>query len=122
MRIAVLLLLLVVPTLAAADDGPKAESPKTEVPEPKATARSLQQKLLVRTDLEADKLPLKEVVKRLSEQCGVTIRLDEAELKKANVAPDAPVTASVKNLTLNRALAKILGELNLAHRIDADAG
>lgn len=83
----------------------------------KVDNRSVQRKLRARTDLEADKLPLKDVVKKLSELHGITIRLDEAALKKANVSPDKPITVSIRNFTLALAIKHILKDTNLHYGV-----
>jgi hypothetical protein len=73
----------------------------------------LQRKLQARTDLKAEKLPLKDVVKKLAELHDIKIRLDEDALKKAGVASDTPITASIENFTLSLTLKHILKDHKL---------
>lgn len=81
----------------------------------------LELKLAARTDIVADKEPLAKFVERLAKQQGVTIRLDEAGLKRARVSPEAPVTASIRNFTLNATLKHVLDELALYYVVEGDA-
>jgi hypothetical protein len=85
------------------------------VDEEKADAKAIYRKFQARTDIQADKTPLKEVVARLSKRHGIPIRLDEPAFKKAGIALDVPVTASIKNFTLNAALNHVLKDLKLHH-------
>ena len=68
-----------------------------------------------RADLKVEKTPLSEVVAQLEKKHAIPIRLDEAALKKAGVALDTPITASLKNVTLNAALNQLLKDLALLH-------
>jgi len=114
-----LLLSVLIGVPLQADEPPARAAPKKAAP--KVAARLLQVKLLERTDLKVDKVPLNEVVKTLSERFDIVIRLDEAGLKRAGVAPDVPISADFKNFTLNAALQRILSERNLRHRIEDGA-
>lgn len=96
---------------AAALDAKKADEKK------KVDNRTIQRKLRTRTDLKADKLPLKDVVKQLSELHEIPIRLDEAALKKAGVSPDKPITVSIENFTLALALKHVLKDLNIHYGV-----
>ncbi|MBS0262682.1 MAG: hypothetical protein JSS02_12080 [Planctomycetes bacterium] len=92
---------------------PKAAEAKKSPEKIAADNRKLQRKLQARTDLKVEKLALTDVVKKLAELHDITIRLDEAALKKANVSVDAPITASVENFTLSSTLKHILKDLKL---------
>ncbi len=83
--------------------------------EPKADAKTIYRKFQARTDIQADKTPLKDLVAQLSKRHGIPIRLDEPAFKKAGIALDVPVTASIKNFTLNAALQHVLKDLKLHH-------
>src|SRR5262245_42032952 len=104
----------VLAALLRADDAapPKADGPKTDAPakaavdnksdgdkkpaaEKRLDARAMIRKLQARTDVRADKTPLKQIVAQLSKQHDVVIQLDEAALKKAGVEPDEPLTATI---------------------------
>jgi hypothetical protein len=98
---------------ANADKPVAAEDAKKAAEKKKTDNRKLQRKLQVRTDLKAENLPLKDVVKQLAELHDIAIRLDEAALKKAGVAPDKRITVSVENFTLALALKHVLKDLNL---------
>jgi hypothetical protein len=93
------------------------DEPPDEKPAAKRrlTDNELKQKLAARTDIDARKLPLEDAVKLLSLRHGIPIRLDKEGLKKAGVAADVPITASIRNFTLNAALAKILEDHKLHH-------
>ena len=81
----------------------------------KADAKTIYRKFQARTDIQADKTPLKDLVAQLSKRHGIPIRLDEPAFKKAGIALDVPVTASIKNFTLNAALQHVLKDLKLHH-------
>ncbi len=100
-----------------ADKPVAAEDAKKAAEKKKVENRKLQRKLQARTDLKADNLPLKDVVKQLAELHDIAIRLDEAALKKLGVAPDKPITVSVENFTLALALKHILKDLNLHYGV-----
>ncbi len=107
--------------MQAADEAPKADTPQPVEPEKKADvvekadAKTIFRKLQARTDIKADKTPLKDVVAQLSKRHGIPIRLDEATLKQAGITVNVPVTASIKNFTLNAALNQVLKDLKLHH-------
>ena len=63
--------------------------------------------------MKVDKVPLQEVVKKLSDFHEVPIRLDPDALKKANVSLDAPVTVTIENYTLSAALKHVLKDFGL---------
>jgi len=96
---------------------PQKQDAKNEKPaapaEKKLEPKVIQRKLRARTDLTTEKLPLQEVVKKLSEFHEIPIRLDKEALKKANVALDAPVTVNIQNYTLSAALKHILKDFGL---------
>ncbi len=81
--------------------------------EEKVDNRKIQRKLQARTDLKAENLPLKGVVKQIAELHEIAIRLDEVAAKKIGVSPDKPITVSIENFTLSLALKHILKDLNL---------
>lgn len=98
------------------------DEPARKGAKPRLTVEKIERKLLAHTDIRADKLPLEDFVKLLSQRHQVPIRLDETALKKAGVAPDVPVTATIRNFTLAAALGSVLRDLKLGHSIDAEAG
>ncbi|MGE5194649.1 MAG: hypothetical protein ACM3U2_19325 [Deltaproteobacteria bacterium] len=93
----------------------KGEAEKNAAEEKKLDPRAMIRKLQAPTTVNFDKTPLKDVAAQLSKRHGIVIRLDEAALKRAKVAPDAPITATIKNLTLNAALGQLLKGLKLRH-------
>ena len=97
----------------------RAVEPKEDAKKPPAAPKvdvpTIRRRLQARTDLKVDNVPLKEVVAQLARRHSVPIRLDEASLKKAGIAVDASVTASIKNLTLNETLRQVLKGLHLQH-------
>ncbi len=97
------------------EPGKKADAPKDAAAEKKLDPRAMIRKLQAPTNVSFDKTPLKDVVAQLSKKHGVVIRLDEAALKRARVSPDTPITATIKNLTLNAALGQLLKGLKLRH-------
>ncbi|MBI3862288.1 MAG: hypothetical protein HY290_10375, partial [Planctomycetia bacterium] len=86
---------------------------KNDQAEINVDSKAIRQKLLTRTDLKVDKLPLREVVKKLSEQHAIPIKLDEKGLKKAGVSAQGPVTILIQNVTLSEALQQILKDFGL---------
>jgi hypothetical protein len=94
------------------------DAPAKAAAAPKPSSKTIQSKLGARTEISADKTPLKDIVKTLSEQHEVSIRLDEAGLKRAGVSPDLPITVEIKRFTLNAALLKILDGHGLFYRVD----
>ena len=80
-----------------------------------ADVPTIRRKLQARTDLKVDKVPLKEVIAQLAKRHSIPIRIDENSLKKAQIAVDTPITASIKGLTLNASLRQILKDLHLSH-------
>jgi hypothetical protein len=80
-----------------------------------ADVPTIRRKLQSRTDLKVDKVPLKEVIAQLAKRHSIPIRIDENSLKKAQIAVDTPITASIKGLTLNASLRQILKDLHLSH-------
>lgn len=88
---------------------------------PALSRKTIQSKLLARTDLEVKEATLEEVMKLLAEQHGVPIRLDPEGLKKAGRSAGMKVSLSIRNWTLNRALRKIFTGSGLHHVIDGGA-
>jgi hypothetical protein len=82
---------------------------------PIADVPTIRRKLQARTDLKVDKVPLKEVIAQLAKRHSIPIRIDENSLKKAQIAVDTPITASIKGLTLNATLRQVLKDLHLSH-------
>lgn len=76
--------------------------------------------LMASTNLVVHEQPLRDVLKLLSDQHGVSIRLDERNLKTAGISPELPVTISAKNYTLNAVLRLVLDEKGLEYRTEAD--
>ena len=93
----------------------KADAPKDGDGEKRLDGPAMFRKLRSPANFTFDKTPLKDVAAQISKRQDVVIRLDDAALKRANVAPDTPVTATIKNLTLNAALEQILKGLKLRH-------
>jgi hypothetical protein len=112
--------------------GARSSSFADEKPAGKTTARiakterglsrkALQAKLLVRTELKVEEASLAEVVKLLSGQHDVPIRLDPQGLKKAGPSAEKKISLNVRNFTLNATLRKILTGSGLHHVIDGGA-
>jgi hypothetical protein len=100
---------------AKSEPGKKADAAKDAPAEKRLEPRAMIRKLNAPTNVSFDKAPLKDVVSQLSKRHDVVIRLDEAALKRAKVSPDEPITATIKNLTLNAALQQLLKGLKLRH-------
>ncbi len=94
---------------------PPVEEAKKTAAALNADVPTIRRKLQARTDLKVDKVPLKEVIAQLAKRHSIPIRIDESSLKKAQIAVDTPITASIKGLTLNASLRQILKDLHLSH-------
>src|SRR5262249_37743177 len=91
----------------------------SEVPPVETTvAKTIRTALLSKTVLNVERAPLGDVLKELSRQHGVTIRLDEEALKKAGIAADLPVTFSAKKYTLKVVLRSILKHSGLIYMVE----
>lgn len=100
---------------ARANDGPVGQKPRMTVQKIEAALRK-------QTSLDVDKVPLHEVLKRLSVQHEIDIRIDEKGLKQAGVSADAPITLSINNVPLTEVLSQVLDGLKLHYIVDvADA-
>ncbi len=62
--------------------------------------------------------PLKDVVDQLKLQHGIEIQLDNKALGEASIAPDTPITKSLKGISLRSALRLLLAEKGLNYVID----
>ena len=82
-----------------------------------ASTKDIQATLRFRKDFHLDGVPLNEFVADLSKQLGFRIRLDQEGLQRAKVAEGAPVVAHFRDLTVNRALLRVLDGLGLRHAI-----
>jgi hypothetical protein len=61
---------------------------------------------------------LQDVVKNISDEYGIDIRLDRTALEEAGIGTDSPVTNSLKNVSLRSALKLILRNLQLTWIIE----
>lgn len=111
-RLALVLVLVFSATGLRGDDTATQKPPaaKTGDVEKKLDTRAMIRKLQDPADIKADKKPLKDVLAELSKRHHVSIRLDEPALKQAG---DAPITLTVKNLTLQSALDRLLKDQGL---------
>jgi hypothetical protein len=73
--------------------------------------------LAANTNIDVVNVPLEDFVKALGKDHGISIRLDQSGLRRANVAPSTQITASFKQVPLGVALRLILRPLKLQHRI-----
>lgn len=104
--------------LAAPASGQGGKPAPGNAPREKLSADAVQAKLRGRTDVIADRVPLQDVLQKLSKQHGVPIELDKPGLEKAGVAPDVRVSVTLKNFTLDAALRRILTERGLGTYVD----
>lgn len=74
---------------------------------------SLSKKLLARVSVEADNLPLSELLKELEETQKITITIDEAALLEEGVDPDDPVEMRLEKVKLAQALELAARSLDL---------
>jgi hypothetical protein len=83
----------------------------------KAILRSLD------TDISVDfkNTPLNQVVDFLHDRLGQPIVVDDAALKAAEISYDAPITFSVKRISVRTLLRKILADVGLAYAIRDEA-
>lgn len=65
------------------------------------------------TELDFFDQPLSDVIEYLKQKHGIEIQVDHGALKIAGVAADAPVSQSLREVTLESALGLVLGELGL---------
>lgn len=70
------------------------------------------------TSCEFVDTPLKDVIDQLKLQHGIEIQLDNKALGEANIAPDTPMTKSLKGISLRSALKLLLAEKGLTYVID----
>jgi hypothetical protein len=68
--------------------------------------------------LEFFETPLSEVMKFISEEYDLAIKIDEAALKDLELSTDAPVTAQMRNISLRMALRLMLKEHDLTYVVD----
>lgn len=94
-------------------DPPKEVETTVEKPD----ARTILKALQARANVTAEKTPLKDVVAQLAKEHDVSIILDVESFKKAGITVNIPVTATIKNFTLNAALRHILKDLKLHHSV-----
>jgi hypothetical protein len=88
-----------------------ADEAKASTDNPVLSVREIRAKLRARTDIAAEKVPLRDLINDLSKKHGVAIQLDEEGMRRDGGAPDVHVTADFKDITLRR----ILDELGLQH-------
>lgn len=98
--------------LAATGDWPHQAEPRS-----RAEEGCTQQALLEKCELEFDRVPLIEALRRLTEPRHVQLYIDYRALSDAGVGPDTLVTHSVKGLTFGTALRLLLDELDLTYII-----
>ena len=85
-----------------------------------AAAKRVRTRLLARTDVTAEKTPLKDLLLLIARQHDIPIWVDEPALAKAGVALDTRMTLSLKNLSAAGALRKILKDIGLCYVVDED--
>ena len=79
--------------------------------------RKIHEALAARTTLDFIQTPLQDVVDYLKDLHGIEIQLDRQRLDAVKVFSDAPVTASLKGISLENALQKILGKMKLTYLV-----
>jgi hypothetical protein len=67
--------------------------------------------------LKFEDQPLQDVVGRLEEEYGISIKLDTAALNDLGIPPDQPVNINLRNISLRSALRLLLKELGLTYII-----
>ena len=77
------------------------------------TPQSLRKKLLARAEISAKKVPLKELLEKLSKEHDIPLRIDEEALKGAGITQNVPITVNVKSGTLNTVLKRALATVAL---------
>jgi hypothetical protein len=97
-------------------DGP-AEKDRQAADKPKLDAAAIKEKLVARTTLKADAMPLKEALDKLGEQHGIPIRFDDEALKRQGVTREQAINTSFSNFTLRTALVKVLRPLKLQFQV-----
>jgi hypothetical protein len=78
-----------------------------------AVLRTLRSK----AEFKVEIMPLADFAQFLSKRFKMPFKLDHAGLQRANVQPDAPISAEIEGMPLNAALRQILGRLNLSYRV-----
>ncbi|HND54802.1 MAG TPA: hypothetical protein PLV92_20460, partial [Pirellulaceae bacterium] len=66
-------------------------------------------------------IPLTEAVKSLADKHAINLIVDIHELANIGVAPDSPVSLSLSDVTLDRALDELLSDLGLGYVVEHDA-
>ena len=79
--------------------------------------KEIQSKLRARGNFHFHKTPLSGFVAELAKQYDLPLVLDGEGLTRAGIADDAPVTADFMEMSVNRALMRVLKELSLRHEI-----
>jgi hypothetical protein len=97
-------------------DGP-AEKDRQAAEKSKLDAAAIKEKLVARTTLKADAMPLAEALDKLGEQHGIPIRFDDEALKRQGVTREQAISTSFTNFTLRTALVKVLRPLKLQFQV-----
>ena len=74
---------------------------------------AIHRKLQTQVSVEFDKTPLTEVLKRLVIKGEIPLYIDQEGLREDGIAPDEPITETLKNVTIEQALNLILEPLGL---------
>lgn len=112
--VAVFLLAVLLSGLSARGQEPARPQPA------KAVDRlTVMRKLDATVNLDVDAVPLREYVEKLAKEHDLEIRINEASLKAAGVATDVPITAKIKEGTLQSALGGPLNKQGLTFGITA---
>jgi hypothetical protein len=84
---------------------------------PEAPELEALRELNSKTDIRVERMPLDEFLQLLSKRHKIRFQLDRAVLRRANVAPNTPITASFVQVRLALALRRILRPLKLEARV-----
>ena len=113
------------------DEKPKAEA-KEDAPrphgthqitlhEPLAEGKTLEERLMVKATLIAGEAPLVDLVEVLSTALDAPVMLARTKLEEAAINLETPVTYRLRNVSLNKGLQLLLGEVGLTYVIKDDA-
>lgn len=79
---------------------------------------TLRQALLRKVQVEAEEVPLRELLTKLAKECGLQLTFDTIALADEGVQLDHPVSLKVENITLQSALRLICQPLQMTYVFD----
>lgn len=83
--------------------------------------RAFRKAVLATTSFAVEKMPLRDALKMLSAQQGITIRIDEEAVKKAEISLDSPVTVKAENYKFTALVRLLLRDDDLRFEIEGES-